>query len=60
MDDQISKQTNETKKVCKTKTWTCEACKYTCTNKNKTNHLRIYKHRMNQKKLMRLEINRCS
>jgi len=44
MKDQISEQSNKTKKVYKPKMWTCEACNYTCTIKNKTNHERTDKH----------------
>ena len=32
------------------KPWTCEFCKYTGTNKNKTNHLRTNRHKNNEKK----------
>jgi ribosomal protein L37AE/L43A len=52
MKDQISK------KVYKPKMWTCEECNYTCTNQNKTNHLRTNKHNNNNeiKKLRNIPI----
>lgn len=46
MKDQIK----QTKKCVKPKMYTCEACQYTGTNKNKTNHIRTDKHKNNEKK----------
>ena len=40
MKDEIPKQT---------KMWTCGICNITCTNKNRTNHLRTDKHKKNEK-----------
>ena len=50
MNDEISDKTKQTKKVYKSKMWTCEVCNIPCTMKNKTNHLRTDKHKNNVKK----------